>query len=160
MNLSTFTSQSARLCICLGILAALPVAAQTLPTVALCIDGHDAVISAEVAATDATRARGLMMRESLAEHQGMWFRYNDLRPGDNGFWMYNTWIPLDIAYLDSEQRIVKIMQMQPCDSIDPSRCPAYAPQVPYQHALEMNFGYFSKYNIAVGAQISDCKAPE
>jgi uncharacterized membrane protein (UPF0127 family) len=134
--------------------------ASSLPQVSLCIAGHPAVITAEVAATDAARARGLMMRESLEEHQGMWFRYNSERSGDNGFWMYNTWIPLDIAYLDSQQRIVKIIQMQPCDSIDPTRCPVYAPKVPYQHALEMNLGYFSQYNIALGTHVTECKSQE
>lgn len=158
MNLFVLTRLAVLMFASAGLAAVAPSYAQSLPTVSLCIDNHPAVISAEVAATDGSRARGLMMRESLAEHQGMWFRYNDVRPGSNGFWMYNTWIPLDIAYLDSQQRIVKIMQMQPCDSIDPNRCPVYAPNVPYQHALEMNLGYFSKYNIAVGAQITECKS--
>jgi len=129
-----------------------------LPSVAICIENHPIAIQAEVANTDTTRARGLMMREHLGEHEGMLFSYPSERPGDNGFWMYNTWIPLDIAYLDSQRRIVKLIQMQPCDSIDPSRCPVYRPYEPYQGALEMNIGYFAKYNISVGAQVNECAA--
>lgn len=134
------------------------VAAAKLPSVAVCIENHPITIHAEVADTDATRARGLMMREQLAEHHGMWFRYTSERPGNNGFWMYNTWIPLDIAYLDSQQRIVKIIPMQPCESIDPSRCPVYQPNVPYQGALEMNLGYFAKHGITLGAQVAECSS--
>ena len=130
--------------------------ATTLQRVDLCIDDHPHRITAEVADTDASRARGLMMREQLGEHDGMWFRYQGERPGTSGFWMYNTWIALDIAYLDAQQQIVKIIQMQPCDSLDPNRCPVYQPMVPYQAALEMNLGYFAKHNISLGARISEC----
>lgn len=132
--------------------------ADSLPTVSVCIDHHPPVIQAEVADDDISRARGLMMREQLGEHQGMWFRYVSERPGHAGFWMYNTWIPLDIAFLDREQRIVRIIEMQPCTSIDPSRCPVYQPNVPYFGALEMNLGYFAKHAIGVGTKISECAA--
>ena len=127
-------------------------------SVAVCIDGHQQVIRAEIADTDASRARGLMMREQLGQHQGMWFRYTTERSGDSGFWMYNTWIPLDIAYLDNQQRIVKIIQMQPCESIDPSRCAVYRPNVPYYGALEMNLGYFADHQIKLGAKVRECSA--
>jgi uncharacterized membrane protein (UPF0127 family) len=127
-------------------------------SVAVCIDGHEQVIRAEIADTDASRARGLMMREQLGQHDGMWFRYRNERSGDSGFWMYNTWIPLDIAYLDSQQRIVKIIQMQPCDSIDPGRCAVYRPNVPYYGALEMNLGYFAEHQITIGAKVRECPA--
>ncbi len=130
--------------------------ATSLPTTELCIADHPHQITAEVADTDRTRARGLMMRAQLAEHSGMWFRYQSERPGSNGFWMYNTWIALDIAYLDAQQRIVAIIQMQPCESIDPSRCPVYQPNVPYHSALEMNLGYFAKHNLTLGAQVTEC----
>lgn len=134
------------------------VAIATPSFVAVCIDGHEQVIRAEIADTDASRARGLMMREQLGQHDGMWFRYSSERSGDSGFWMYNTWIPLDIAYLDSQQRIVKIIQMQPCESIDPSRCAVYRPNVPYYGALEMNLGYFADHQITVGATVRECPA--
>lgn len=122
----------------------------------LCIDEHPHVLEVEIADTYGSRARGLMAREQLAEHAGMWFRYTSERPADAGFWMYNTLIPLDIAYVNETFEIVKIITMEPCPSIDPRRCPAYEPGVPYFGAVELNKGYFSKYDIGIGRKFKIC----
>lgn len=131
-----------------------------LETTQLCISGHESKINVEIADTFATRARGLMARESLAEHSGMWFVYDSERPGSAGFWMFNTYIPLDIAYLDQHGKILTIIPMEPCPSIDAQRCPAYDPEVSYFSALEMNQGYFEKYNIEIGATVRQCNEGE
>ncbi|RUO65465.1 hypothetical protein SAMN06297229_1126 [Pseudidiomarina planktonica] len=132
-------------------------AQSNLETTQLCVGDHAQVITAEVADTLTTRARGLMQRESLQPHHGMLFRYDSVRPGHNGFWMYQTLIPLDIAFIDSNHRIVRIMQMQPCTSIDPANCPSYRPGKEYQSALEMDFGYFQDVGIAVGDTLREAK---
>ncbi|HET8816952.1 MAG TPA: DUF192 domain-containing protein [Pseudidiomarina sp.] len=131
-----------------------------LETTKLCISGHEPKINVEIADTFETRARGLMARESLAEHAGMWFVYETERPGSAGFWMFNTYIPLDIAYLDKQGRILTIIAMDPCPSIDTQRCPAYDPGVSYFSALELNQGYFDKYDIQVGATVRPCNEGE
>ncbi|PTB85072.1 DUF192 domain-containing protein [Pseudidiomarina aestuarii] len=131
-----------------------------LETTKLCIAGHEPTLTVEIADTFESRARGLMARESLAEHAGMWFVYETERPGNAGFWMFNTYIPLDIAYLDEQGKILTIIPMEPCPSIDAQRCPAYDPGVSYFSALEMNMGYFDKYDIQVGATIQECNEGE
>ena len=49
---------------------------------------------------DAERQQGLMDRDSLAEDHGMLFVYS--RPQTLSFWMRNTEIPLDIAYISQD----------------------------------------------------------
>lgn len=131
--------------------------AEPLATTELCIEGHAPRIHVEIADTFDSRARGLMLREELAEHAGMWFRYEEERPGHAGFWMFNTYLPLDIAYLNKDMEIVSIITMQPCPSIDPNRCPAYRPGVPYFSAVELNEGYFARHNIKPGRKFKRCK---
>ncbi|RUO60232.1 DUF192 domain-containing protein [Pseudidiomarina insulisalsae] len=110
----------------------------------------------EIADTFGKRARGLMHRDGLPTHQGMWFLYDSERPGYSGFWMYNTRIPLDIAYLDEDLRVVKTFTMQPCTSVNPRNCPSYKPGANYWSALEMSAGYFDQYGITSGTQLQLC----
>lgn len=106
------------------------------------IFGADTVV-AEVAATADARARGLMHRESLPDGTGMLFVFTDSQ--NRAFWMRNTFIPLDIAYMDSSLRIVDIQQMEPEDeNLYPSAAPA-------MYALEVPQGWFAEKGISVGA---------
>ena len=111
-------------------------------------------LDVEVARTSAQRQRGLMGRESLPANHGMLFMYPREQSGRNGFWMFQTLIPLDIAFINSEGTIVAIKTMQPCGSSSPSDCRSYTPDVPYVAALEVNAGYFAKRGIRMG----DCVA--
>jgi len=102
-------------------------------------------IQVEIADDDEERSRGLMYRESLPEDQGMLFVYTDERT--LSFWMRNTLIPLDIAYIDREGRIVDIQHMEPQDAAThPSAAPA-------MYALEMNEGWFEANGVEVGDRI-------
>lgn len=107
----------------------------------------------EVAATPEARARGLMARDTLAPDAGMLFLYQGPQPGNAGFWMYNTRIPLDIAFLDGDGRIVAIHNMDPCPHAEKQRCPVYRPRVAYTAALEVNGGYFSARAIHPGDRV-------
>jgi uncharacterized protein len=107
-------------------------------------------VSIEVASTDAERRHGLMERERLAPDAGMLFRYPAERPASAGFWMYRTQIPLDIAFLDAQGKILAIRQMLPCASADAAQCPSYAAGVPHWAALEVNRGFFAAQGIRVG----------
>src|SRR3546814_16786033 len=80
-----------------------------LPTAQLSIGSHK--IQAEVAATDASRANGLMNRASLPENHGMLFVFDG--PTTTCFWMKNTPLPLSIAFIDSKGMIVNIADLQP-----------------------------------------------
>jgi len=67
----------------------------------------------EVAATPDEQERGLMFRRELAPNHGMIFPYKP--PQEVGFWMKNTWIPLDIVFIRSDGTIVRITHAQPMD---------------------------------------------
>ncbi len=112
--------------------------------VELGVGGHQVLV--EIADDPAERSRGLMHRESLPEDQGMLFVYPDERAA-LGFWMRNTLIPLDIAFVDRELRIVDIQRLEPLD--ETTRYSA----APAMYALEMNAGWFEKHGVRVGDRI-------
>lgn len=99
----------------------------------------------KVADTQSKIEQGLMFVETLPENEGMLFVF----PGKiyGGFWMKNTYIPLSIAFLDSDGEILKIMDMAPCIG---DICPIYDPQISYHYAIEVNLGWFEKNQIKEG----------
>lgn len=64
-------------------------------------------IQAEVAATDPARQLGLMYRKSLGETEGMLFVFPEEEP--LSFWMRNTYVELDMIYLDKSLKVVSIV---------------------------------------------------
>jgi uncharacterized protein len=105
--------------------------------------GSDTVV-AEVADTPEARERGLMFRTELEDGHGMLFVFRD--EDIRSFWMRNTYLPLDIAYLDRTQRIVDIQAMEPHVE------ELYESVRPAMFALEVPQGWFENQGIAVGDQ--------
>jgi uncharacterized membrane protein (UPF0127 family) len=106
--------------------------------------GERVEVHVEIADDHFERARGLMYRTALAENRGMLFVFPDEE--ERSFWMRNTLIPLSIAFMDSEGRIVDIQDMKPLDD-DP---PHYVSAEPAQYALEVNKGFFEERGVKVG----------
>ncbi|NWQ42766.1 DUF192 domain-containing protein [Bacillus sp. EB106-08-02-XG196] len=102
-------------------------------------------ITAQVADTPKKRDKGLMFVEKIPENEGMLFVFSGETYG--GFWMKNTLIPLSIAFLDSNGKILKILDMVPCKE---ELCPTYDPEITYHYALEVNLGWFEKNQIKEG----------
>jgi uncharacterized membrane protein (UPF0127 family) len=65
------------------------------------------------------------------------------------FWMKDTLIPLSIAYIDADGRIVDIQDMQPLDDIPPQ----YVSAEPARYALEVNQGFFEERSVTVGDMV-------
>lgn len=107
-----------------------------------------AELHVEVSATSEARARGLMGRTELAADQGMVFVFG--HPTTDRFWMKDTLIPLSIAFWDERNRVVAILDMQPCRA-DP--CPTYGPDRKYMGAVEVNLGYFEDHGVKVGDHV-------
>jgi uncharacterized membrane protein (UPF0127 family) len=103
------------------------------------------LIRAEVAADFATRARGLMHRESLAPNAGMLFVFE--APASQCMWMKNTLIPLSVAFLDDSGAIINIADMAPHS--EQAHCAAR----PARYALEMNRGWFAARGIKPGMRL-------
>ena len=115
-------------------------AADALPTVPLSINGQK--ITAEFATTPEQRATGLMHRFSLKPDHGMIFMSE--RPEPQAFWMKNTFIPLSIAFIAPDGRIINIDDMAPQDeTLHWSKGPAL-------YALEMRKGWFAERGIRAG----------
>lgn len=107
-------------------------------------------INVELADTPAKQARGLMFRRQLAQDSGMLFTFNEV--GRHIFWMKNTYIPLDIIWLDGDLTIVDIKEnVPPCKSGE--RCPLYMPDGPAKYVLEVNAGLSEKWDLQVGANL-------
>jgi len=114
-----------------------------LPLVELTIG--KAKLKAEVAADNNTRTVGLMNRFSLQPDHGMLFVFAQSQP--LAFWMKNTYVPLSIAYIDSQGTILNIVDMKPHDeSTYPSAGAAL-------YALEMKQGWFKDRGIVAGNRI-------
>ena len=68
-------------------------------------------IKLEIARTEQQKMQGLMHRKTLAPNTGMIFLYN--KPTIAGIWMKNTYIPLDIIFIDCHNKIVDVVTRQP-----------------------------------------------
>jgi uncharacterized protein len=102
-------------------------------------------LTVQVADTPQKRDKGLMFVKNLPDNKGMLFVFSGETYG--GFWMKNTLIPLSIAFLDSDGKILKILDMLPCKE---DICPTYDPELSYHYALEVNIGWFEKNQIKEG----------
>jgi uncharacterized protein len=119
-----------------------------LPTVTIDAScGEKVRVRVEIADKPLTRYFGLRGRESMPEDQGMLFVYPAEAP--RTFTMADTPIPLSIAFIDSEWRIIDIQKMEPLDD-EP---PGYVSAEPAQYALEVNQGFFERTGVKVGDSV-------
>jgi uncharacterized membrane protein (UPF0127 family) len=110
--------------------------------------GRAVTVRLEVAADPASRARGLMGRRQVPRGSGMVFLY----PADvtEAYWMKNTLVPLSIAFVAADGRVVSVAEMTPC-AADP--CPSWAPAGPYRYAVELAAGAFAAAGVGQGAKV-------
>ena len=103
-------------------------------------------IQAELADTPKAREIGLMNRTSMPTNSGMLFVFE--QKAGHCFWMNNTKIPLSIAFIADDGKIMNIEEMQAATTNN------HCPQAPVRYALEMNKQWFSERLITPGAVIS------
>ena len=106
----------------------------------------DKPISIRLAITDAERQKGLMHIESMPEHEGMLFLFMEAK--NQGFWMMNTNIPLDIGYFTGDGVLREVHRMYPknLSSVKSRRNDI-------QYALEMNQGWYRENGVQPGAKL-------
>jgi len=104
-----------------------------------------AVVKAEIAVSQEERSKGLMYRKSLKDGNGMLFIFD--KDEVMSFWMKNTYIPLSIAFIAGNGKIVDIKDMYPLDTntVFSSRSVRYA--------LETPQGWFSRAGVKEGDSI-------
>ena len=117
--------------------------AQRLATLPLRAGMH--VIQAQLAVAPEERATGLMHRRDMPQHEGMLFVFESRET--QCFWMRNTLLPLTIAFLADDGRVVSMTDMQPLD--ETSHCSSE----PVRYALEMNQGWFAKRGFKPGMKL-------
>ena len=102
-------------------------------------------INAQLAKTAEQREVGLMFRTSMAANDGMLFAFE--QAGQQCFWMKNTLIPLAVAFVADDGRIVNI------DSMKPQTLDGHCSAAPVRYVLEMNEGWFTKRGIKAGSRL-------
>ena len=102
-------------------------------------------IEAELADTSAVRQTGLMYRTFMPTNSGMLFVFEE--KAIHCFWMSNTKLPLSIAFLDDDGKIVNISDM------DPETQNNHCPRSSVRYALEMNQKWFAQRAIGPGTVI-------
>lgn len=97
----------------------------------------------EVADTPFKRELGLMDRKALGKDDGMLFKFP--YKSNMAFWMKNTYIPLDIAFIDDDGKILQISEMYPLSTR------SIRSNHPCRYALETNKGWFKENNLTAGS---------
>lgn len=110
-------------------------------------------IKVEIADTIPKQSKGLMGRKKLNPNTGMLFVFRV--PAKHMFWMKDTYIPLDIIWLDESKKIVTIKEnLPPCIDKNDFQCQLYMPDAISKYVLELNAGEAAKNNLKVGDEIS------
>jgi uncharacterized protein len=105
-------------------------------------------LDVELAETAAEQTKGLRFRQTLAENAGMLFVFP--APQRVSFWMKDASIPLSIAFIQANGKIVQIRPMQ---SYDETPAPSLSNAIVY--ALLVNQGWFERHGISAGTVIED-----
>ena len=94
----------------------------------------------EIAKTPEQIERGLMFRkEKLGDNEGMLFL---MKPDNHSFWMKNTYIPLDVLFLDRDMRVVGFVE-----NTTPLSLKSISIVEQSQNILEVDSGTVDKYHI-------------
>ena len=126
------------------------------PFIKIITSGNDSKVLSvyvDVADDPQERERGLMFRKDMEQNSGMLFVFGGTVDNNLSFWMKNTYIPLDIIFIDSDLRIVDVKEaVQPCLQ-QQETCPSYPSKQPAKYALEVNAGFVQQNKINIGDRL-------
>ena len=136
------------------LVAAGPVRPAELQTLEIASKNGVHAFSVEMAVTEPERAKGLMFRKELPEGRGMLFDFQ--REQEVGFWMQNTYIPLDMIFIRGDGRILRI-----AENTEPLSTRIIPSNGPVRAVLEVIGGTARKFGIAPGDRVASpiFKAP-
>lgn len=99
-------------------------------------------IKAKLVTTPEDKKTGLMFREYLNYDEGMLFKFDN---GFNSVWMKNTYIPLDVLFLDTKYKVIGYVE----DTV-PLSLDTVSINKPSDYILEVNSGWVRDNNIKIG----------
>jgi len=108
--------------------------------------GQEVRVRVEVAASAQERQQGLMHRKHLDPDAGMLFIYSF--EDNHGFWMKDTYIPLDIIFIGNNRRIMGI-----AENTRPLSLESIKVDTPSKFILEVNAGFAKKHGIREGSRV-------
>lgn len=106
--------------------------------------GSQLRFTVEIADDEAERAKGLMFRAGLGQFSGMLFVYDS--PIVAAFWMKNTYIPLDMLFMDAKGTVTQIVE-----NAEPRTTIPRLGGTGVKFVLEINGGLARKFGIGIGA---------
>jgi hypothetical protein len=120
-----------------------PDQAQHLPTATIQVGDQALVV--EVARTEAQRQKGMMFRRRLGPDEAMLFVFE--RAANMAFWMKNTAVDLDLAYIQADGEIVQVEHMKAYNTEQ------VVSREPVRYVLESPAGWFAAHKIDVAARV-------
>ena len=106
----------------------------------------DHSLTVELAESPNEQMTGLMNRESLESNHGMLFIFPN--PKKASFWMHNTSIPLDLAFLNTDGVILEIHSLVPFEET-----PVVSKSDQVAYALEVNRDWFASRGLKPGIKV-------
>ncbi|TBR08544.1 MAG: DUF192 domain-containing protein [Candidatus Nitrosotenuis sp.] len=114
------------------------------------VDVNGFEIMADIAMTPDQQEKGLSVKDTLKENEGMLFIFQ--REGKYNFWMNGMKFPIDILWLDTAGKVVHIeSNLQPC--VSEKDCPDFAPSKDALYVLETASGFAERHDIKIGTDI-------
>jgi uncharacterized membrane protein (UPF0127 family) len=126
--------------------AAKPAAAEGSHVVLLPPGADPVSVRVEIARDEATRRRGLMFREHMDEDAGMLFLFE--RPEQLTFWMHNTYIPLDMVFIEPSLRVLGVVE-----NAEPQTDTSRSVPGTSQYVLEVNAGFSRRHGLGKGTAV-------
>ncbi len=124
-----------------------PAAAAEFETVEIATKSGVQVFAVEVAKTDEERRTGLMYRKELPEGRGMLFDFSPAQ--EVTMWMKNTYVSLDMIFIGSDGRILRI-----AENTEPLSTRVISSGGPAKGVLEVVAGTARKFGIAPGDRVA------
>ncbi len=100
-------------------------------------------LSVEIAASEPARTQGMMFRKHLEENAGMLFVFPDM--AERHFWMKNTYISLDMLFIDDQGRILGVVE-----SARPGTTTTQTIGQKSKYVLEVNGGWTTRHGVQSG----------
>jgi uncharacterized membrane protein (UPF0127 family) len=117
------------------------------PTVTVHAPGAPVHLEVELARSAAEQDRGLMFRRHLPNNYGMLFVFPAAAP--RYFWMHNTYVALDMIFIDAAQTVVEVVHRA-----EPLSRTSRGTSIPCQYVLEVAAGFAARHRVAPGTKIS------